>query len=190
MSLIWPDFHWQHALDDANKAGDERPTWAYNWPAGQRLDRLLPELISTAPQRLIDLGCGRGLLGLHALQRWPQCHVTFCDQSKAVLQFVTATAATNNFAARCDTLLHTWGEPLPKADLIVGGDILYRPECHAALLKSIRSSNAALCLLGDPREELEQQLPSLAAQAGLTYQHTFHEDIRCSVVHLQPTEEN
>jgi hypothetical protein len=67
---------------------------------------------------------------------------------------------------------HRWGEPMPRRyDLILGGDILYRADCFPALLDSIASGLAAngLCLLSDPRERLEDELPQLAAERGLTW---------------------
>ena len=182
--IEWPTHDWQIALDRATAQGDERPTWAYSWPAGERLQRLLPGLVPNAPLKIIDLGCGRGLLGMSCLLRWKQCHVTFCDASPEVLTFVAATAAANKVDNRCRTLEHRWGTPLPHADLILGGDILYRPECHDALLHSIASSQAARCILSDPREVLEENLPSLAAQRGLNWQQTFDPDLRCSIIEV------
>ena len=63
--IIWPEHDWQHALANASAAGDERPTWGYQWPAGERLaawliDRWSTQPTENLPRRIIDLGCGRG----------------------------------------------------------------------------------------------------------------------------------
>ena len=67
MDFKKPDWDWQPAYEAAEAAGDDRPTWAYDWPAGQRLASDLKHM--QLPSRCADLGCGRGLLGMTA-HRW------------------------------------------------------------------------------------------------------------------------
>jgi 23S rRNA (guanine1835-N2)-methyltransferase len=42
---------------------------------------LLRHLPAGAPRRVLDLGCGSGVLGLVAQARWPEAALTFCDAS-------------------------------------------------------------------------------------------------------------
>jgi len=49
---------------------------------------------SDAPQKVIDLGCGNGLLGLIAAQRNPAAEVTFVDES-----YMAVASAESNFRA-------------------------------------------------------------------------------------------
>ncbi|MDA3961012.1 MAG: methyltransferase domain-containing protein [Planctomycetota bacterium] len=167
--LLRPQHDWQQALDAATTEGDERPTWAYNWPAGDRFARDLLTLVEVVGKRVCDLGCGQGQLGFTALRAGAQ--VCFADGSAHPLGFIRAMLEANQLTADC--IHHQWGDPIPGApyDLILGGDILYRRECFEALVCSIASSLApgGQALLSDPRSTLEAELPSLASAQNLRY---------------------
>lgn len=45
----------------------------------QRLLKVLD--LGKNPGRVLDLGCGAGVIGMHIAQRWPQAHLTCCDVS-------------------------------------------------------------------------------------------------------------
>ena len=173
-----PPFAWDAALAAAAAAGDHRPTWAYTWPAGRRLAAVLPEIAALAGRRVVDLGCGRGLLGLWALEYGAT--VLFADASPYPLAWIEALLKAHpQHASRATTAVHRWGDPLPDApwDIILGGDILYRPECHPALMTTIATSlpEDGVALLADPRTCLEEQLPAMAAAAGLDMRTDRHE---------------
>ena len=150
-------------------------TWAYGWPAGQKLGADLADLAACGGLRVADLGCGRGHNGFSALALGA-AEVAFADASALALDFVAAVAAANDLASRCRTHLHHWGEPIPEApfDLILGGDILYRPDWFARLLGTLAASLAphGQALLSDPRHALDADLPRLAEAAGLTWETT------------------
>jgi SAM-dependent methyltransferase len=137
-------------------------TGGYAWPAGDRMARDLHAVAAFAGRRVLDLGCGPGQLGRRALALGAAT-VVFADGSAAVV------AALAGFAA----VEHRWGDPVPGApfDVILGGDILYRPECFADLLRSIALALApdGVALLSDPRPVLDAELPALAAAAHLTW---------------------
>lgn len=136
-------------------------TAGYCWPAGNRLSRDLHLVIDCAGRRIVDLGCGTGQCGRRAKELGASV-VVFADGNP------TAVAALG-----ADAVLHQWGDPIPGApyDLILGGDILYRPQCFAALLHSVSLGLArqGIALLADPRPVLEPELPDLAQAAGLTW---------------------
>lgn len=191
---IFPDMDWQQAFLDAAHMGDERPTWAYDWPAGLRLADALAEAfdsidaIDLKSAQVCDLGCGRGMLGLCALQLGA-AHVSFCDGSEQVLRYVEKILAVNQLQQQAHCHQHQWGTDIPQSrgqayDLILGGDILYRPECFADIFASIATSLATqgTAILSDPREELEQQIPELAAQAGLHYSQQRYENFTTLVL--------
>lgn len=144
-------------------------TWRYAWPGGERLIGALDGCVDPAGLRVIDLGCGRGRLGGWALSRGAAA-VVFADGSAAAL------AALDTADARASTLLHRWGEPLPACELLLGGDILYRAELHAALLDSVASAIGwgGTAFLSDPRRAIEPELARIAAARGLAW-------------HLRPT---
>ena len=152
--------------------GDADLTWAYPWPAGERLAADLAEIADCRGLRIAEMGCGRGRSGLTALLLGA-AEVLFADIAAEPLSYVTEAMAANQVSNRGRTSLHAWGDRLPGApfDLLIGADILYRPAFHASLLKSIASSlhPAGQCLLADPRTELEPELPLLAAACGLSW---------------------
>jgi predicted nicotinamide N-methyase len=164
-----PEFDWQQACQEAASNGDERPTWAYDWPAGEILAECLAELIDCRGKHVCDLGCGRGRLGRQALSLHAE-RVCFADGSQHPLAYLQQLVVD----ARASFHQHRWGAPIPEApyDLILGGDILYRPECFQDLLHSIATSLTATgkALLADPRNQLEPVLADLTRAEGLRWQ--------------------
>ena len=182
---------WQEALDAAAADGDHRPTWAHDWPAGNRLCTILAELLQQAHKgtqhhlRCCDLGCGRGRLGFELLSLGFH-HISFADGSSHPLRFVAAMLDHYQLAGHC--YQHRWGTPIPNGpyDLILGGDILYRPECHAELMNSIAASLSAQgeAWLSDPRQKLEEHLPELATDHGLKMHQFRHDEALVTIVKL------
>ena len=158
-------------------------TGIYTWPGGSHLARELPRLIPWPPGalRCADLGCGAGICG-RSLMTAGGANVVFCDGDPAAL------AAVQIALPGADTRLHVWGTPLPDGpyDLILGGDILYRAAFHPALLASLASSLApeGLALLSDPRTTLEEELPLLAQNCGLSW-HAERRDQGYTLVRLK-----
>lgn len=146
------------------EADPDDATWRYDWPAGGRLLAELDALADPRGLTVIDLGCGGGRLGAWARGR-AAARVVFADLSP------TALAAVAARFPGAETLLHRWGEPLPPADLVLGGDILYRSALFPQLVTSLAAALAGggLALLADPRSNLEPELPTLCAQAGLAW---------------------
>ena len=155
---------------------DDDVTCLYQWPSGTRLAEYLSTHLATlAPcrdRRVADMGCGRGGLGLTAYAAGAAA-VFFADASPVAVDFLARTIALNALAPRAHVAHHYWGTALPGApyDLILGGDILYRPECFADLMATIALSLSAqgCALLSDPRTTLEPQLAELAAKHRLKW---------------------
>ena len=144
-------------------------TGIYTWPGGSHLVRDLPNLLPWPPPadlRAADLGCGAGVCG-RALREAGVKSVAFCDGDPQALALVQSTVPD------ALTHLHTWGTPIPGGpyDLILGGDILYRSTWQGALLASIAHSLAqdGIALLSDPRTLLEEELPDVAVELGLSW---------------------
>jgi SAM-dependent methyltransferase len=142
-------------------------TGVYRWPAGDRLSKDLHAVIVLTGLRVLDLGCGPGQCGRRA-QELGAAEVVFADGNPVAV------------AALPGAVLHQWGDPVPGAPfaVILGGDILYRSECFAALLHSIALALTpqGVALLADPRPSLESELPALAEQAGLTWKTVRRSD--------------
>ncbi len=147
-------------------------TGGYAWPAGQQLARDLAALLDCRGLVVCDLGCGGGALGCAALAHGAAA-LHFCDADERALARACAAAAALGAGGRARAHRHAWGEPLPVADCdaILGGDILYRPDLHDALLASIASGLApsGVALLADPRVRLEEDLARRAQDHGLTW---------------------
>lgn len=179
LPYLEPSFNWEQCYLAAEDQGDERTTWAYDWPAGERFGSdLLNGLEDLSGKRVCDLGCGRGQLGFIALHLGAHS-VHFCDHSSQILAYVQAKIDYNKLDKNGQTKQHRWGTRIPGApfDVILGGDILYRPECFDALLASIASSLApgGHALLSDPRTELEKELYELAITHSLIINAKRHE---------------
>ncbi len=153
-------------------SADEDITGIYSWRVGSGLSAGLAAITDVSKRTVLDLGCGRGALGLSALALGA-AHVTFADASPVVVDWLARLIALNDLSGRASVVRHAWGEPVPGApvELVLGGDVLYRPRCHDALLTSIAAALAddGLALLSDPRERLEPELPDLASAHGLTW---------------------
>jgi len=152
---------------------DEDVTCLYQWKAGASLATLPSMRDHCAGRAVVDLGCGRGTLGLSACV-YGASRVLFADASAVAIDFLTRTIAVNALAGQAQAVRHTWGDALPDGpwDVILGGDILYRPECFAALFDTIAASLAldGCALLSDPRITLESGLPALAQARGMRWE--------------------
>ena len=190
----WPShLAWVIAPTDGPQAelaqADDDVTCLYEWPSGTRLaEYLSTHLAERAPcrdRRVADIGCGRGGLGLTAYAAGAAT-VLFADASPVAVGFLARTISLNALAPRARVVQHHWGTALPDApyDLILGGDILYRPECFADLMTTIALSLSphGCALLSDPRTVLEPQLADLAAKHRLKW--TTYRIENTTVAHL------
>jgi SAM-dependent methyltransferase len=152
--------------DPAPAPAEADVTGAYAWPAGSRLAGELAALVDCRGAVVADLGCGLGQLGFSALALGAQ-QVLFADGSPVAIDLAARTIGANRFGARARACRHLWGQALPGAPctLILGGDILYRPECFAGLVDTIHASLApgGQCLLADPRTRLDDEFAALLA---------------------------
>lgn len=172
-----PHLSWVIAPDTGPRrelsSDDEDVTCLYQWQAGAFLATLPSTRGRCAGRAVADLGCGRGTLGLSACAAGAS-RVLFADASMVAIDFMTRTIAVNRLAERATAIRHTWGEALPDGpwEVILGGDILYRPECFAALLDTIAASltGDGCALLSDPRTTLEDGLPVQAEARGLRWE--------------------
>jgi len=159
-------------------------TGRYAWPAGLRLARDLQKVVACHDLEVCDLGCGTGVVGRAALHCGAR-RVAFLDGAADALAHVRQALHDE---PRAVYHLHRWGDAPPGGPyrLILGGDILYREECFPLLLASIALGLATdgQCLLSDPRQRLEEELPALAAVAGLSWTSVRRSDF--TLVTLRP----
>jgi 16S rRNA (guanine1207-N2)-methyltransferase len=114
------------------------------------LDQL--KRIDQAPQRIIDLGCGAGLLALVALRRWPAASADVADADARAVADAQANAAAWGMGERC--AVHWWDASEPLA--VAPADVLVcNPPFHAGKAVDYRAAQAMF-----------RALPTLVARGG------------------------
>ena len=165
---LWPST-WERGLQPA-PVGSAAPLIAV--PAGVfshgALDggtaALLAHLADESPaERVLDLGCGAGHLGLHALLRWPAAHVWFVDADARAVAAVQRNLADLTLTARATVTWWDVAEPLPATGFDV---VLCNPPCHAGKANDytvaqvmFRQAVAALAVGGRLVVVANRQLP-------------------------------
>jgi predicted nicotinamide N-methyase len=156
-------------ISEEDFAIDERiPYWADCWPSARILaGRLGSE--RGAGRRLLELGCGIGLVSLVAAQAGFEVLAT--DYYADALEFTAANAERNSLRG-VDTRLVDWRtlpEDLGTFDVVVASDVLYEAP-HAGLVAEalVRSLNdAGLGLVSDPGRRTAPTFVDECAQRGL-----------------------
>jgi predicted nicotinamide N-methyase len=111
--------------EEAGLSGQgELPYWTRIWPATMILARVLLERGRPPGESLLELGAGRGLVGLFAAAAGYR--VTITDVSETALEFSRATAELNGLDGITWQMVDWTAPPaLPRFELIVGSEILY-----------------------------------------------------------------
>jgi predicted nicotinamide N-methyase len=114
------------AVSDEEFARDDRlPYWAEIWPSALALaEFILDNRNDFSGKRILEIGCGLGLVGLAATAA--QGEVVFSDFDPYALEF-TQINMKRNFNRAATVQLIDWREPgIREAyDIILGADILY-----------------------------------------------------------------
>jgi predicted nicotinamide N-methyase len=160
-------------IDEEAYARDERlPYWAELWPSGLALaDRLAA--VPLAGRRVVELGCGVGVPSVVCALAGADVLAT--DWYGEALDFTRANAAAAG--ARLDTMLVDWADPppellaRPRADLVIGADLLYEARngpALAALLPRILAPDGD-ALIADPRRPHADALIDPLVAAGWSH---------------------
>lgn len=127
------------------------PYWAQVWPAARAMAGLVLTPDWPDGKNVLELGCGNGFVGLAALARG--CHVTFSDYVPIAVELAVANARGNGFD-KVSGLVLDWRNPAldRRFDTLVAADVLYDPELHPPLLRSIGQllQSEGTGWLGDP----------------------------------------
>jgi predicted nicotinamide N-methyase len=124
--------------------------WARLWPTALTMSTLLPQFPCPAGAKVLELGCGIGLIGLAALA--VGYRVTFTDYMPIAVELAMENAERNGFTSFEGFVLdwnHPRGEPF---DGIVASDVLYDQRNHAAVLSVLDAMlrPAGSAWIGDP----------------------------------------
>ncbi|HEV3021509.1 MAG TPA: class I SAM-dependent methyltransferase [Pirellulales bacterium] len=145
------------------------PYWADCWPSS----RVLAERIARERgrgRRLLELGCGIGLVSLVAAQAGFDVLAT--DYYAAALEFTAANAQRHDLHG-VDTRLVDWRslpDDLETFDVVAASDVLYEAP-QAALVAAALASTLApqgLGLLSDPGRRTAEAFVERCASLGLT----------------------
>lgn len=160
-------------LDEADDNDDRLPYWAEIWPSARVLSgRLLRE--RGAGQRLLELGCGVGLVALAAARAG--FSVVATDYYHEALEFTRVNAERNGLT-HIRTRLVDWRQlprDLGSYHVVAGSDILYERANAALVIDTLRATLApgGLGLVTDPGRRVATCFPELCQQHGLSAQIT------------------
>jgi predicted nicotinamide N-methyase len=111
--------------EEFDRNDGKMPYWATLWPSALALaDVVLGDPRGLAGRRVLDLGCGLGLVGMAALARG--AHVTFLDWEADAVALAVASAWTAGFGA-ITGVVADWRSPpsMDVFDRVLGADVLY-----------------------------------------------------------------
>ncbi|MBV9418092.1 MAG: methyltransferase [Solirubrobacterales bacterium] len=130
---VWRPAHPPEVQDPDAERDAAGPFWAQTWTSGVVLAGLLARC-SLRGVRVLELGCGLGLVGIAAARAGGR--VTVNDRSKLALAFTALNAEENRLAV--ETVQCEWQSPQALEvhgpwDLVLGSDILYDERSAYAL---------------------------------------------------------
>ncbi|MEQ8252315.1 MAG: 50S ribosomal protein L11 methyltransferase [Oceanibaculum nanhaiense] len=142
---------WEMTEADLERQGMPPPYWAFAWPGGQAVARLIldrPELVKA--RRVLDLGAGGGIAAIAAM-RAGALRATANDIDALALAAIALNAAANGVtidALGRDLL----DDPARDWDIILAGDLCYEKPMAGRVMGWLRTaaSTGTTVLLGDP----------------------------------------
>ncbi len=119
----------------ANALDDYMPYWAYLWPAALQIAESILQNPWPRETRVLELGCGLGLVGIAALAAG--CQVSLTDYDVNAITTARLNAALNGFPD-ADAFVLDWRSPPELTySVIVGCDVTYESRNHAPILDLI-----------------------------------------------------
>ena len=119
-----------------NRETDYMPYWGYLWPAARVMARQVHEAAWPVGSRVLELGCGSGLIGLAALAAGMR--VTFSDYRDEALRLASYNARQNRLEdfviLPFDWLAPPEVSPFP---YVIASDVFYERKFHEPLLALI-----------------------------------------------------
>lgn len=137
-------------VQEANLRDDAMPYWATLWPAAEAMATILPQGPWPAGTEVWEIGCGLGLVGIAALQRGWQVHLT--DYEPSALAAARYNAALNGFPDANVHRLDWRCPPDHKCPVILACDVVYEARHHQPVLDLIDAmlTEDGCCWIGDP----------------------------------------
>ena len=151
---------------DALKNVSDFPFWVKLWEAAIVLAQFLTAQKYEPGTTLLELGAGLGAPGLSAAANG--CDVTLSDYEELILDFERVSAAASKLE-NVECMMLDWKNPpdMPKFDIIVGAEILFRDEFFEPLLNVIRKAlkpDGVIYLAHDERRQSLQPFLQMAQE--------------------------
>ncbi len=140
--------HPASGLSRLDKGDAAAPYWAYGWAGGTVLARhVLDHPETVAGRRVLDLGCGSGLVAIAAARAGAR-HVTATDLDPHALAATQINAEANDVTVEVASDVAT----SPDVDIVLAGDVFYTDDVAARSLAFLDACAAAgiHVLVGDP----------------------------------------
>ena len=122
------------------EGNEDDPFWCYLWPTARTLAQQVfratcaSQSFDTASLRVLETGCGIGLVGLAALAAGGTT-VTFQDLRSRSVELALHNARVNGFGDRAIGDTFDWRSPPNQTfDWIIASDVLYHVPAHEPLL--------------------------------------------------------
>ncbi|MBL8746036.1 MAG: 50S ribosomal protein L11 methyltransferase [Phycisphaerae bacterium] len=144
----------------------ERGYWAHLWPAAVMLAGYVARTgLVTRGTRVLEIGCGVGLVGIVAALRGAEVVLTdYCDEAVAA----AARNATLNGVDAAARKFDWRDEPDPAWDpgVLLGADVLYFEESHGAIARLI-ARLGCVAILGYPNRPATAEAAGVFGEEGL-----------------------
>lgn len=144
---------WHRTEAELDGIGLPPPFWAFAWAGGQGLARhVLDHPASVRGLGVLDLASGSGLVAIAAAKAGA-ARVTANDIDPFCEAAVALNAELNAVTLAFDPRdLAAGAVPLPRADVVLAGDVFYDREMAAAMLPllALLAARGARVLVGDP----------------------------------------
>ncbi|AWK86533.1 class I SAM-dependent methyltransferase [Azospirillum thermophilum] len=142
---------WQATEETLSQGNLPPPYWAFAWPGGQAVARLVldrPELV--AGRSVLDFAAGTGVAAIAAMKSGA-ARAQACDIDRFALAAIGLNAGINGVEVKAVSA-DLVGRPLPGIDVVLAGDVCYeRPmaERVTAWLRAV-AATGTIVLMGDP----------------------------------------
>ena len=150
----------------ANHRDDYMPYWAYLWPAAIYMSKAVMRADWLAGTRVLELGCGVGLVGVAA--RAKGCRVVMTDYDAKSVVVAQHNARLNGFDDVEARELDWRVPPKETYPVILGCDLLYEQRNHLPILELLESmlEPGGICWLADGGRNVAHQFWYLARERG------------------------
>ncbi len=149
-----------------NERDDYMPYWAYLWPAAIYMSQAVMKGDWPQGTRVLELGCGVGLVGLAACAKG--CRVTMTDYEAKAVAVAQHNARLNGFEEFEAFELDWRTPPSTTFPAIIGCDLLYEQRNHVPILDllEVMLEPGGLCWLADGGRNVAHQFWYLARERG------------------------